>query len=83
MALHAPTIHTPQAVHIPGWLVVPALALAALLVLGILAVAFPAAEPTAPDEAYQQYRAGERSLVLDAATIQAIQDYRAGERDMK
>ncbi len=83
MALHAPTIHTPAAVHVPGWLVVPALALVALLTLGILAAVFPVAEPTTPDDAYQLYRDGERSLVLDSAVLRAFQDYRAGERDLK
>lgn len=83
MALHTPTIHAPAAVHVPGWLLVPALVLVALLMLGVVSALFPTSEPATPDDAYQSYRAGERSLVLDAAVLKAYQDYRAGERDLK
>ena len=83
MALHTPTVHQPAAVHVPGWLLVPALALVALLTLGVLSAVFPQSEPVTPDDAYQSYRAGERSLVLDTAILRAYQDYRAGERDLK
>ncbi len=83
MALHTPTVRAPGAIQLPSWLLVPALVLIVLLAIGVLSVLFPPAQTAAPNDAYQQYRADERSMVLDSATLQTVQDYRAGEREMK
>ena len=86
MALHAPTIHPRQALHVPGWLQVAVAFAIAVLLLALLVTLGPggsvATQPTLADEAWQQYRAGEReSLYIDPLSQQnAWQQYRAGER---
>jgi hypothetical protein len=86
MTVHAPPLQTPIRVpHVSGLL--PAALAAALVVgaLGITALAHAVLPttitPEMREQAYQDYRAGERqTLYMQSAIDQAWQDYRAGER---
>lgn len=85
MALHAPTIHPRQALHVPGWLQVAVALAIAVLLLALLVTLSPggssSTDPVLADEAWQQYRAGEReSLYTDPLSQQNWLQYRAGER---
>lgn len=92
MALHTPSIRTPTATHhIPGWLL-GVVALVAVLIIGLLVISRPSAEPStagavgiaqgnAVTQAYLLYRSGEReALNGPEIAAQAYLAYRAGER---
>ncbi len=81
MALHAPTIHQPAAIHVPRWIEGVALVVAVILVLGLAYMLWPVSEPMTPDDAYAVYRSGERDPgISEVASQNAWLDYRAGER---
>ncbi len=82
MTLHVPSIHTPAALHVPGWL--QALVLIAIVVVffAILASLNVIQPAKTSEDLYQEFRAEERSLVLDTTLQQRAYDaYRQGERN--
>ncbi len=84
MALHAPTVHQPAAIHVPGWLQAVGLAAIVLVILAVLSPLFPTSTPVMTDELYQQFRAEERNPGFSDLAIQnAWLDYRAGEQSMR
>jgi hypothetical protein len=94
MALHTPSLRTPVATHhILGWMV-GAVALVAVLSIGLVVISRPSAAPStataqgvaitqgaAAAQAYQQFRSGQReALSAPQLATQAYLAYRAGER---
>jgi hypothetical protein len=94
MALHTPSLRTPVATHhILGWMV-GAVALVAVLSIGLVVISRPSAAPStataqgvaitqgaAAVQAYQEFRRGEReALNAPQLATQAYLAYRAGER---
>jgi hypothetical protein len=94
MALHTPSLRAPVATHhILGWMV-GAVALVAVLSIGLVVISRPSAAPStataqgvaitqgaAAAQAYQQFRSGQREArSAPQLATQAYLAYRAGER---